>query len=98
MHRADERAKKLLALESRALADSFRLLRATIEAEELVAKLEAERVEWVGEEEDDDDTMDWREVAEDDLDDSECFKDPRPARVGRLPAGPAGGAERYTIR
>ena len=45
--------------------------------EELVARLEAKRVEWAGEEEDDDEKTDWREVAQDDLDDSECFKDPR---------------------
>ena len=62
---------RLQRLESRALADSFRLLRATVEAEELVARLEAERVERVGEEEDDDEKTDWREVAQDDLNDSE---------------------------
>ena len=57
------------------------------EAEELVARLEAERVERAGEEEDDDEKTDWREVAQDDLDDSDgepCFKDPRQHAVEAL--------------
>ena len=36
-----------------------------------MARLEAERVERAGEEEDDDEKTDWREVAQDDLNDSE---------------------------
>ena len=44
-----------------------------------MARLEAERVERAGEGKDDDERTDWREVAQDDLEDSDgelCFEDP----------------------
>jgi hypothetical protein len=50
-----------------------------LEAEKLVARLEAERVERASEEHE---RTDWREVAQDDLEDSDgelCFEDPRQA-------------------
>ena len=49
-------------------------------AEELVTRLDAERVERAGEELDDVEKTDWRGVAQDDLDDSDgepLFEDPR---------------------
>jgi hypothetical protein len=57
-------------------------------AQKRVARLEAERVERVGEEEEDDEKTDWRGVAQDDFDDSDgepCFKDPRQAAWAGLP-------------
>jgi hypothetical protein len=56
------------------------------EAEKLVARLEAERVERAGEK--DDERTDWRGVAQEDLKDSDgelCFEDPRHAAWARLP-------------
>ena len=50
--------------------------------EELVARLEAKRVEWAGEEEDDDEKTDWREDGEDG---EPCFKDPRQHAWSGLP-------------
>ena len=56
---------------SRSLRDERRAEEHRAKAEELVARLEAERVERAGEEEDDDEKTDWRIVAQDDLNDSE---------------------------
>jgi hypothetical protein len=79
---------------SRVLQDERRVEQHRAYAEELVARLEAERVERAGEEEDDVEKTDWRGVAQDDLDDSggePLFEDPRqPAPIVLCCAGHLG--------
>ena len=73
------KGKKKKKAPSRNLRDEPRAEQRRAEAEKLVARLEAERVEWAREEEDGDETKDWRGVAQDDLVDSDgepCFEDP----------------------
>jgi hypothetical protein len=73
------KGKKKKKAPSRNLRDEPRAEQRRAEAEKLVARLEAERVEWAREEEDDDERTDWRGVAQDDLVDSDgepCFEDP----------------------
>jgi hypothetical protein len=55
----------------RTLRDEQRAEQRRAEAEKLVARLKAERVERAREGKDDDERTDWREVAQDDLEDSE---------------------------
>ena len=82
------KGKKKKKTPSRLLRDEQRAEQRRAEAEKLVARLEAERVERAGEEEDDDERTNWREVAKDDLEDSDgelCFEDPRQAAWADLP-------------
>jgi hypothetical protein len=82
--------KKKKKTPSRSLRDEQRAEQRRAEAEKLVARLEAERVERAGEDDEDDEKTDWREVAQDDLDYSDgepCFKDPRQAAWAGLPQG-----------
>jgi hypothetical protein len=85
------KGKKKKKAPSRNLRDEQRAAQRRAEAAKLVARLEAERVEWAREEEDGDETKDWRGVAQDDLVDSDeepCFEDPRQAAWAGLPHGP----------
>jgi hypothetical protein len=84
------KGKKKKKAPSRNLWDKQRAEQRRAKAEKLVARLEAERVERAHEE-DDDERTDWREVAQDDLDDSDgepCFVDPRQAAWAGLPQDP----------
>jgi hypothetical protein len=79
------KGKKKKKLPSRNLRDEQRVEQCRAEAEKLVVRLEAERVERAGEEHE---RTDWREVAKDDLEDSDgelCFEDPRQAAWADLP-------------
>jgi hypothetical protein len=79
------KGKKKKKTPSRLLRDEQRAEQRRAEAEKLVARLEAKRVERAGEAHE---RTDWRGVAQEDLEDSDgelCFEDPRQAAWARLP-------------
>jgi hypothetical protein len=73
---------------ARILGDDLRAEQHRAEVEELVARLEAELVQRAGEEEEDYEKLDWRGVAQFDLDDSDgepLYEDPRQQACSDLP-------------